>query len=290
MICMYIDELKQLKLSEEYISRDLKIYLARLLQNKLFSEEGSSERKIVLQNDIINMSLQIQGKPIYVLETQDEDYMLPEYAWHNAEFHLVFRRLDSTQTIELLGDLIISNYLSIKEINDLFKRHNITFKFIEKRNELAIEFLPEKEINKILENIDNEEEEEEVTIHDNILLLLKRLDQSLNDKDYTLTIATSASVFETLAKDIIDLPHLVNQSLGQFFSRYRNDSKLPSSVLDYMKSVFDNRNTTPTAGHGSTAEIPNITDTEAQLLVELTKAFVRVEYKLLAKETANKEE
>lgn len=282
MICLYVQLSQTLKLSEEYISRDLKIYLSRILDKKLLSGDSTAERKIVIQNDLINRSLQIQGKPIYVLETQEEFYMLPEYAWHNAEFHLIFRRLNSLEVIEYLGELIQNKYFSRKEVNEIFRQHNITFKFVERNEDLFVEFLPEKEIRDFIDSIKNTEP---VNVHDNILLLIDRLEKAYQNKDYTLLIATSGSIFETLAKDVLQDPSLIKQSLGWFFDRYRKSSSLPSTILDYMKAIFDSRNTTPTAGHGSTATVPTISDIEARLLIELTKTFVRSEYLLIANDT-----
>jgi hypothetical protein len=45
--------------------------------------------------------------------------------------------------------------------------------------------------------------------------------------------------------------------------------------------VYEARNKTPLAGHGST-EAPSMTVQEAVTLAELTKAFVRIEYSLQA--------
>ncbi len=89
----------------------------------------------------------------------------------------------------------------------------------------------------------------------------------------------SASIFETLAKDIVGTPTVQNEPLGGFFEKYRNDSLLPAAILDYIHESYKARNITPLAGHGST-ETQKITKEESVVLAEMTKAFVKIEYKL----------
>jgi hypothetical protein len=67
--------------------------------------------------------------------------------------------------------------------------------------------------------------------------------------------------------------------LKSFFDRYRKDSNLPKEILDYILGLYDLRNTTPLAGHGST-QTPAINREAAISLAEMTKAFVKIEYRL----------
>ena len=116
-------------------------------------------------------------------------------------------------------------------------------------------------------------------VHSNILYLVKRMDDALIRGDYASVIHTSASIFETMAKDIVGVPTVQNQTLKSFFSRYRIDSHLPPALLDYIIGVYDSRNSIPLAGHGSTQN-PNLNRDEAVTICEITKAIVRAEYKL----------
>lgn len=115
-------------------------------------------------------------------------------------------------------------------------------------------------------------------LHPNIQILMKRMDDSLNRKDYAGVLHASASIFETLAKDIVGIT-VQSQTLKSFFERYRKDSTLPNEILDYILAIYESRNTTPLAGHGST-QAPNVSRGAAIALSEITKAFVRIEYKL----------
>jgi uncharacterized LabA/DUF88 family protein len=115
--------------------------------------------------------------------------------------------------------------------------------------------------------------------HPNIKVLITRMDDAFSRKDYAEVIHSSASLFETMAKDIVNISSIQNQSLKSFFDRYRKDSGLPSEILDYILGVYELRNVTPLAGHGST-ETPQINKGQAFFLCEMTKAFVNIEYGL----------
>jgi hypothetical protein len=115
--------------------------------------------------------------------------------------------------------------------------------------------------------------------HQNIRILLDRMTRSLYACDYSAVLHASASVFETLAKDIIDLDSIKSKPLGNFFDRYRKDSSLPNEILNYISSIYNRRNTEPLAGHGST-NTPSITQSEAIVLAELTIALVKIERQL----------
>lgn len=116
-------------------------------------------------------------------------------------------------------------------------------------------------------------------VHNNILYLVKRMDDALIRGDHASVIHTSASIFETMAKDIVGVATIQNQTLKSFFSRYRMDSHLPPALLDYVIGVYDSRNSIPLAGHGST-QSPSLTTEETVTICEITKAIVRTEYKL----------
>lgn len=119
----------------------------------------------------------------------------------------------------------------------------------------------------------------EESLHPNIHILISRMHDALNREDYSGVLHASASIFETLAKDIIGIPSVQDQTLKSFFNRYRKDSGLPNAVLDYILAIYDSRNVTPLAGHGS-IQTPIISRQEAISLCEMTKAFVKIEYKL----------
>jgi len=115
--------------------------------------------------------------------------------------------------------------------------------------------------------------------HPNIAVLMGRMDDALARDDYAGVLHASASIFETMAKDVVGIPTVHNQTLKSFFDRYRKDSTLPSEILDYILAVYDARSVTPLAGHGST-QIPNLSREATVTLAEMTKAFVRIEYRL----------
>lgn len=105
------------------------------------------------------------------------------------------------------------------------------------------------------------------------------MENSLENDDYSGVLHSSASVFETMAKDIVGIPTIQDKTLKSFFDRYKLDSKLPDPILDFILETYDKRNVTPLAGHGS-LEAPNVTKEQAIILAEMTKSIVRIEGKL----------
>ncbi len=118
-----------------------------------------------------------------------------------------------------------------------------------------------------------------LSMHPNIHKLIERMDNALERDDYPGVLHASANIFETLAKDIVGIPSVQDQTLKSFFERYREDSTLPSEILDYILAIYESRSTTPLAGHGST-KTPGISREVAISLSEMTKALVRIEYRL----------
>src|SRR5258708_34821954 len=94
----------------EVVSQDLKVFLTRELDSKLVSYvevDESPENKIILQNIIVNESRNIAGLSIHVLESDLDGFYHPaDQAWHNGEFQLALRRLNTVQFIEAVGELI----------------------------------------------------------------------------------------------------------------------------------------------------------------------------------------
>ncbi|MCC6192594.1 MAG: hypothetical protein IT318_26510 [Anaerolineales bacterium] len=117
------------------------------------------------------------------------------------------------------------------------------------------------------------------TAHPNIVILEQRMDDALVRGDYAGVLHASSNIYETLAKDVTGSPSVNDKTLRQFFDKYRAKSSLPEPVLDYMLEVYRRRNVTPLAGHGS-IDPPNISKRDAVTLAEMTKAFVRTEYRM----------
>ena len=119
---------------------------------------------------------------------------------------------------------------------------------------------------------------------DNIRFLITRMEDAFDRNDFALVLKTSSDIFETLAKEVVGISSVQNQTLKSFFERYKKDSGLPDEVLNYILSVYDSRSSVPLAGHGHTA-IPEISFETAITLSEMTKAFVSIEYKLKGNES-----
>ncbi len=115
--------------------------------------------------------------------------------------------------------------------------------------------------------------------HPNIAILLERMENALEQEDYSAVLHSCSNIFETMAKDIVKEDTIQDQTLASFFERYRKDSVLSDEILDYILVIYKSRSTTPLAAHGSIEE-PTINKNDAITLAEITRAFVRIEYKL----------
>jgi len=253
----------------DVVSDELKIYLTRRLTNMLKASDGEIE--LIKMNNIINKSRTIAGRSIYVLDAdEDGNYMPQEYAWHFGEIALIFRRLSTPELADFLADLVAEQYFEADAINELLEKDGVSFRIENRRDKTQIEVLAIEDI---------ESSEPDKVAHPNIRVLVSRMENSLKAEDFAGVLHSSASIFETLAKIVVGRPPVQDQTLKSFFDRYRKDSGLPEEILDYILSVYDKRNITPLAGHGSTAT-PTITKEQSIILAEMTKAFVKIEYKL----------
>lgn len=260
------DQVKQLEY--EVISQEFSIWMTRKLL--IWSEDVEYIEQIISKkNKIINLSRTISGGKIYPLISDDMGgYDQVEYDWHESHFHLICRDLSTIELIEFISHLINFGLFSIKKINSFLVKDNASFRYIMKGNSLSIEIFP---------SIDTELDEG--VHHPNIRTLVNRMEKALRDKDFSNVLHASASVFETMAKDIVSKPSIQNKSLKSFFNKYRQESTLPNEILDFILKMYEKRNVEPLAGHGS-LDKPQLSKEQALTLCEMTKAFVKIEYLL----------
>jgi hypothetical protein len=265
------EALPQLELEQPSV--DLRTFFTRVLRDSCSPGDAVS---LIRMNDLINRARTIQGKKIFVLDADDwGDYPPAYYAWHQGEFELILRGLTTVEFVEFIAELVEQEYLARNWVNRYFEEDNLAVR-IEAMSggELSVEVLPLAELKELASDKD------QPRWHDNIRLLLDRMEDAKKNGDHAGLLHAGASIFETLAKQVIGIESVQDQTLGGIFERYRKDSNLPAPILDYIKALYDRRNTTPLAGHGSLSTPPNLSEEEAVTLIETTKAFVRIEYRL----------
>lgn len=252
----------------EVIPTSIKCHLTRLLRRG----SGASQplQTLQWQNIVINRARTISELSIYVLESDDMgEYMDQEYAWHTSEFELCVRRLNAVQFIEFVAEMVECGWLELEIVNALFSKANTSVVMSLEDSfdpRVIVRVAPVGDLNSDLEQHHRP----------NVRTLVARLDRELAARDYSAVLHCSAVIFETVAKDVVGIPTVANQTLGGFFDRYRADSSLPEPVLDYILAVYKRRNTEPLAGHGQVHE-PTISESEARMLAVLTKAFISYE-------------
>jgi hypothetical protein len=265
-------EKRQLEI--EIIPRDTRLKLTRLIRQKCAHTEAPYE--LVWIARFVNMANHVMHRQTLELESDEwgDDYPHAAYAKLESERELIMRVASTVEVAEILGDYLQAEMLELRSVNDVLRDGNCGFRFRvreshDDRISVSIEI-------KSLKDIGEADLSDE---HPNIRVLADRMDRALNDKDYAAVLHASASIFETLAKNVVRNPNVQNQTLGSFFEAYKKTSRLPKDVVKYIQRIYEHRNTEPLAGHGSTRP-PEIKSREATVLAEITKAIVRSERKL----------
>jgi hypothetical protein len=220
------------------------------------------------------MANQVLGKPIYTLEGGDwGEYHPAEHAWHHGQRELIMRLPTTSQLAEILADYLQRGMMNGTQVNAILTDYNCGFRFNDiSDNEfvniditiVAPDSIPDADLTKD---------------HPNVRKLVLRMETALSTQDFAGVLHASASILETLAKDVMQSSTVNDQPLGAFFAGYRKKSLLPEPVLDYMMEVYKARNKEPLAGHGSLT-LPTVDTVQAVVLCELTKSIVRIERSL----------
>jgi hypothetical protein len=252
----------------EVVPSHARLQLTRILRRAAASDNWNQH--VSRMNRIINICRSVLGEPISIIQANDwGDYEFVDVGWIRSELEVSMRRPDTGQLVETLADLIQDECLSDSDVNAILEASGCSFTFNEKTGgDVVVDITP-------IESLEADAEDE-VT---NIRILVRRMDVLLENQDYAGVLHASASVFETLAKDVIAIPSIQNETLASFFDRYKKESLLPEPVLNYILSIYRRRNVEPLAGHGSLSP-PIIAKEEATLLSHLTKAFVQTERQL----------
>jgi hypothetical protein len=133
----------------------------------------------------------------------------------------------TVQLAEILADYLQHGMMGRKQINAILKRYNCGFEYKDvgdDASDIDIEItaddaIPDDDLSKD---------------HPNVRRLVSRMESALEAQDFPAVLHAAASVFETLAKDVMKSPAVSDETLGGFFAGYKKKSLLPAPVLDYM--------------------------------------------------------
>ncbi|EKF35066.1 hypothetical protein [Bacillus xiamenensis] len=259
------DEKKQLEY--EVILPKTRLALTRYLRTLCLDEEYQVRSGYL--NRIINIANHILGKEIFIYDDYEEVEGKSTVV-QMGHLELILKISNTVQFIEIILDLLNNGLIELNIVNRVLKTHNASFKIEELDGDFIIE----------IDDLTEKEQFEDVNEHKNIRSLIERMKNMMNDEDYAGVLHTAASIAETLAKEVVQKPSIVDKSLGSFIGLYKKETKLPESFIDYIKYIYNKRNSEPLSGHGSINE-PSITKAEAIIISEMTKAFVIIEKKLM---------
>jgi hypothetical protein len=235
MAFMRLTSKQRQALELEVVPSEARLELTRIIRDhcRIVPGEEDTGRALLHENEFINIANQVLGKPIYTLDGGEWcDYHHAEYAWHYGQRELIMRLPSTSQLAEILADYLQRGMMTVAEVNGPLKLYNCGFRFevVEgfERKHIEIEIVAEDSI----PDIDLTKD------HPNVRMLVSRMETALSSQDFAGVLHAAASVFETLAKDVMKSPTVSEQSLGGFFAAYRKKSALPVPFLDYMLEVY----------------------------------------------------
>lgn len=273
---MRLSEKQRQALELEVVPSEARLELTRIIRDRCRAVSGDEDGGIALlrENEFINIANQVLGRPIYTLEGGDwGEYHPAEHAWHHGQRELIMRVPTTSQLAEILADYLQREMMNRRQVNAILTDYNCGFCFQDISGDDSID------IDIKIVAADSIPDADLTKDHPNVRKLVFRMDTALSTQDFSGVLHASASIFETLAKDVMQSPTLNDQTLAGFFAGYRKRSLLPVPVLDYMLEVYKARNKQPLAGHGSLA-LPTVDAAQAVVLCELTKSIVRIERSL----------
>ena len=200
---MRLSKSERKSLEQEVVPAEARLEFTRLIRDSCSSVSDDSCGVISLthENNFVNIANTVMGKPIYALESDGWGFYEPaEFAWHQGQRELIMRLPSTAELAEILADYLQSGMLCRKTVNEILKNYNCGFRFKDIGGmdgvniEVSIqdaESIPEPDLSKD---------------HPNVRRLIARMEAALAARDFAAVVHASASVFETLAKDVIQNP------------------------------------------------------------------------------------
>ncbi|MDK4272956.1 hypothetical protein QPX44_09060 [Corynebacterium pseudodiphtheriticum] len=272
MLPIYLTPFQQERRRYQEINDDIKVKLSRLLQlslNKLGIDDSTLESTIKFSklNSLINRANSLIGIRPYVLKPDDwGEYSASEIAWHENEFEAAIFRLTTPEFIEFVAELVDREFLELDLANSLLSDGNCDVMLRrDTNNQISVDLIENEGAVELSPNS-----------NPNLRQLVDRMDRSIENEDYPNTLSASASVIETISKELLLDKKVSDQSFGSYAEAYAKRTGLPEPVTGWLREIYNWRNREPLAGHGHTAP-PTISKNEAVVIAEFTKAFIRVE-------------
>jgi len=249
-------------------SHKLRLNFTRLLREA--SNYDTADGRIVRQNAIVNIANNLLGRTLYELVAEDADYYYPsEHGWHFSQIEMIFRVADTWEAVEILADLILGGWIDDQDVNRQMEKFKMPIHYRLSSGDIYVE----------VDDFQELKEKDQGEKSPNIKLLVERMNLAIKNQDAPAALHASASIYETLAKEVVGVASVEKETFGGFIDRYKKDSLLPEAIVDYMLEIYKKRNSEPLASHGSTQE-SKLSIEEAIIFSEFTKAIVKAEWAL----------
>ncbi len=261
----------------EHPSAELSVFLTRELRRKFASAGESADAfDLVRMNYWINRSRNLAAESIYVLEIAESGAAPTpaELAWHWGQFELLFRRLDTLQFVELLGEMIEERVFTIAWTNRQLEADGVGFQFVsdERVRSRSIQLRDVLELEELAKT--------QPQWQQNLRLLVRRMDVAAVAADVGATLRAGAAVWETAARELLGLSGARLEALRHFSERQRRVVELPPTIAGVLLDACDKGIVAPLAELEALAASTELTAAELSALVELIRGFASVAFGL----------
>lgn len=271
MLPLFLDKESMQKIEYELVPLEAKQTLTRLLRGKCLLQNreatetiGETHFAISFQNDIINRANNIIGRKPYILLPDDHGMIHEfEFIWHRSEFEACIQRLPSYEFLEFLAEITNDRIVDIQEANSLLESFGSTVSLQESGGTVRLV---------VLEAVQDEDLPEDS--NEGLQQLVRRMQSCLNNNDAPGVLHAASSALELLAKDELGESKLNSKPFGKIAKKYKENSSLPTDIIEWVEKIYVERNREPQAGHG-TPDSGSFSIEDASLLSELTKALAR---------------
>jgi hypothetical protein len=254
-------------LENEIVPREAKLTIAKILDRNIVRD--GSDHAIQRRNVIVNKARTAEGIAPYVLDTDGSgDYLPQEMTWHEGEIRLALMRLGPLEFFDFVAALVSEGHLAISEVEEVFSHYSISAKL-----ERETRTFGEDQYWMVPAAAIEPDDHEQTEVHATVRQLYDRAVRDLDHDDFAGVIHTAATIVENIAKTVVGNPNVINQPLGGWFNSYKNSSSLPGYILDEAIALYNRRNTSPNAGHGTPAE-SDVTREDAVNTIGLVRMII----------------
>lgn len=246
-------------IDDEFISRGMKLSFIRLLRWK----NGNDFLRSI---ESLNIAHQVLGKVIVEIPLSDESVFYDSITGASVRSMIegIVAGISAREYFEIVGDFICEGIFTLDEVNKMLEKNDSSVRYYLKDETLKISFSYK------------EDSADEIDRVANVGTLFNRIESAMERADYAEVLHASASIFETIMRDVMNIPGNKMTFDSMMKNGFKEKSGLPEWVTDQMNKIYIDRGRKPIAAHGAVEE-PGLTRRDAMEIVEFTKMVVKMQ-------------